>query len=328
MTWVVAADGGNSKTDLVLASIEGEVLARVRAAGTRPTVDGMPATASTLAAAARSAAAQAGATSISVGAFYLANVDLPEDETSARDALRRLGFADRVLVRNDVFAILRAGTNRGWGIAITAGAGINAVGVHPDGREARFLAQGDVTGDWGGGYSVGAAGLGAAVRAGDGRGPETVLRSMVEEMFGAPPEDLAVAVSRCRIPRRVLRDLAPAVLRAAEGGDTAAREIVLLLADNATDFAVALLRRLDLVDADTDVVLGGRLLQSGNQVLLDRIRRRVAAVAPHAVVRVLETPPVAGALATALELAGASTGAQARARTQLTGSGSWTTATR
>jgi N-acetylglucosamine kinase-like BadF-type ATPase len=312
VSWVVAADGGNSKTDLVLASIEGEVLARVRAAGTRPNVDGMPAMASTLAAAARRAAAQAGATSISVGAFYLANVDLPDDETAATDALRRLRIAEQVVVRNDVLAILRAGTTRGWGVAITAGAGINAVGVHPDGREARFLALGDVSGDWGGGYSVGAAGLGAAVRAGDGRGPDTVLRSMVEETFNAPPEDVAVAVSRGHILRRALRDLAPAVLRAADRGDAAACEIVLRLADNAVEFAVALLHRLDLL-----VVLGGRLLQSGDRLLVDRIRERVTSVAPHAMVRVLDAPPVAGALAAALEMAGSSTSAQERARTQL-----------
>lgn len=318
MTWVLAADGGNSKTDLVLASIEGDVLARVRTAGTRPNVEGMPDTASRLAAAARSAATQAGARSISVGAFYLANVDLPEDETAATDALRQLGVAERVLVRNDVFAILRAGATRGWGVAVTAGAGINAVGLRPDGREERFLALGDLSGDWGGAYSVGAAGLGAAVRAHDGRGPETILRSMVHETFHAAPEDVAVAVSRGQIRRRALRDLAPAVLRAADGGDAAACEVVVRLADNAADFAIALLRRLDLLDADTDVVLGGRLLQSGNRVLLDRIRERIAAVTPRARLRVLDTPPVAGALASALELAGASAGAQERARKQLT----------
>lgn len=317
MRWVLAADGGNSKTDLVLANIDGDVLARVRAPGTRPNTGGMPAMASDLATAARSAAAQAGATSIAAGAFYLANVDLPEDETAATDALRRLGVAERLLVRNDVLAILRAGTTRGWGVAITAGAGLNAVGVHPDGREARFLALGDITGEWGGSYSVGAAGLGAAVRAGDGRGPETVLRSMVEETFRISPEDVAVAVSRGQILRRALRDLAPAVLRAADGGDIAACEIVVRLADNAADFAVAVLRRLALLDADTDIVLGGRVLQSGNRVLLARIHERIADVTPHARLRVLDAPPVAGALATALELAGASAGAQVRARAQL-----------
>ena len=55
------------------------------------------------------------------------------------------------MVDNDTFAVLRAGTERGWGVAVVCGAGINCVGVSPDGRHARFPALGTITGDWGGG---------------------------------------------------------------------------------------------------------------------------------------------------------------------------------
>ena len=61
------------------------------------------------------------------------------------------GAGRRTEVRNDTLAALRAGAPEGWGVAVVSGAGINAVGMHPDGREERFLALGDVTGDWGGG---------------------------------------------------------------------------------------------------------------------------------------------------------------------------------
>jgi hypothetical protein len=33
------------------------------------------------------------------------------------------GWAARVTVANDTFAILRAGTDRGWGVALVCGAG-------------------------------------------------------------------------------------------------------------------------------------------------------------------------------------------------------------
>ena len=60
-----------------------------------------------------------------------------------RSALQRRrvdarGWAARVDVGNDTFAVLRAGTERGWGVAVVCGAGINCVGVAPDGR-ARAL---------------------------------------------------------------------------------------------------------------------------------------------------------------------------------------------
>ena len=51
---------------------------------------------------------------------------------AARGRDRRGGSSARV-VRNDAFALLRSGTDRAWGVAVVCGAGINCVGVGPDG---------------------------------------------------------------------------------------------------------------------------------------------------------------------------------------------------
>jgi N-acetylglucosamine kinase-like BadF-type ATPase len=190
--------------------------------------------------------------------------------------------------------------------------------VHPDGHQERFLALGEVTGDWGGGYAVGLAALGAAVRAGDGRGPGTALRDLLARHLGDPdPETAAVRLHREPDAEQSLLTLAPVVFRAASAGDAVARQIVERLADEVTNFAVALLRRLELLSSDADVVLGGGTLQSGNGLLLHRIKSQLAAAAPNVVVRVLEVAPVTGALAGALELAGASVAVQDRARATL-----------
>ena len=91
--------------------------------------------------------------------------------------------------------MLRAGTERGWGVAVVCGAGINCVGVGPDGRHARFPALGAITGDWGGGFDLGLAALSAAARSEDGRGPRTPLEQAVPAHFGlATPRELAEAI--------------------------------------------------------------------------------------------------------------------------------------
>jgi N-acetylglucosamine kinase-like BadF-type ATPase len=297
------------------------ILSHAQTSGTRPHIHGMTATTQALADLVGRAVHDAGLppdTALAVAAFYLANVDLPDEEAAARADLVDLRVADRVEVRNDVFAVLRAGSPRRWGIAVVSGAGINAVGVHPDGREERFLALGDVTGDWGGGHAVGVAGLGAAVRADDGRGPATVLSEWVAKHFSQPDaQTAAVWVHREPHAEQALLALAPVVFRAASEGDGVAREIVERLADETVNMAVTLLRRLDLLTSDADVVLGGGMMQAGNAILLDRIRERLTQAAPQVDVRVLDVVPVAGALAGALELAGASDAAQARARGSL-----------
>lgn len=315
---VVAADGGNSKTDLVLATVDGAVLAQVQAGGTRPHLVGMTRTADELAALTAQALERAGLPAdapVEAGAFFLANVDLPEDELEARTELERLGLARRVEVSNDVFAVLRAGSERDWGIAVVSGAGINAAGIDPSGRVARFLSLGSVTGDWGGGYAVAISGLGAAVRAEDGRGRPTALTGLIAAHFGTPDaSSAAVAVHRRTLAEADVLALAPVVFDAASAGDEVAGGIVARLADEVAHLAATLLRRLDLVGSDADVVLGGGTLQSGNGLLLDRIHDQLLAAAPSARLRVLAVPPVAGALVDALAMAGAPPAARQAAR--------------
>ena len=53
-------------------------------------------------------------------------------------------------------------------MAVVCGAGINCVGMRPDGRTARFPALGRFSGDWGGGWALAEEALYHAARAADG----------------------------------------------------------------------------------------------------------------------------------------------------------------
>lgn len=319
---VVAADGGNSKTDLVLAAADGEVLARVRGAGTQPHRDGVAGTADALADLVRAAYAEAGISPgepAEAGTFYLANVDVPDEEAAMHAALSERGVASRLEVGNDTFAVLRAGSTRGWGIAVVSGAGINAVGRHPDGCLERFLGIGPWSGDWGGGDGLVVAAVGAAVRAGDGRGPATSLSARIVESFGMPVEEVALAAHHGRIAESDLLAFTPVVFDEAHAGDVVARRMVERMGDEVVSFVVALAHRMGLTDSDPDVVLGGRVLQAQHALLADRIRAGVNSVVPAARLRVLDLAPVAGALASALELAGGAGDEIERARRYLLG---------
>ncbi len=116
----------------------------------------------------------------STAQLLLAGMDLPEELSALRVAMEQLHWSERLVIGNDTEALLRAGTDRGWGVAVVCGTGINCLGSpgRPGSgrREARFLSFGPVSGDWGGGRDVGLAALAAAVRAADGRGPRTRAR--------------------------------------------------------------------------------------------------------------------------------------------------------
>src|SRR5512133_3907950 len=250
-TAVLAVDGGNSKTDLALVNADGSVLALVRGPLSSPHhlgVDGCLAVMEgLLAEAVREARLADHAGRIAeVAALLMAGVDFPAEEEAVRIAVEQRGWAASVHVGNDTFAVLRAGTELGWGVAITCGAGINCVGVAPDGRHARFPALGAITGDWGGGYDLGLAAVSAAARSEDGRGPKTSLERAVPDHFGlGSPLELGEAIHRSRLPLRRIVELAPVVFREADS-DIVAAGILARLADEIVALVRAAIDRLEL----------------------------------------------------------------------------------
>ncbi len=254
----------------------------------------------------------------------LAGADLPDEEEELAALVLAQGWAAQVAVVNDTFAVLRAGLDQPdlphWGVGVTVGAGINCVGVAPDGRTTRFLSLGHISGDWGGGGDLGRDALWLAARAEDGRGPDTALRIEVPRHFGlATVRDVTLAAYRHKLGHAELRTLAPVVLAAARAGDPAARDLVCRLADEVCAMALTAIRRLSLDGAAVPVVLGGSLLAAADPLLTGLVTAGLAAGAPAAVPHIVDVPPVAGAALLGLDQAGAGAAAEARLRTAFRG---------
>jgi N-acetylglucosamine kinase-like BadF-type ATPase len=319
---VLAVDGGGVKTDLALLRRDGALLSHVRGGRSQVHYLGVDGCISVLEGLLGEAASRAGIDPgarplTSTAQLLLAGIDLPEDEAALRAAIERMHWSERLVVGNDTEALLRAGSDRGWGVAIVCGTGINCLGLAPDGREARFLSFGSVSGDWGGGLDIGLAALAAAVRAADGRGPDTVLQTAVAAHFGmSDPLAVARAVHRQELPTARLAELAAFVLGVSDR-DAVAAGIIRRLCDEVVAFARAALRRLDLTAADPDVVLGGRVLRSAGPRVVEAIERGVVEVAPNARVAVSPSEPIVGAALLGLDALGAGAGACARARAEL-----------
>jgi N-acetylglucosamine kinase-like BadF-type ATPase len=317
VTTLLAVDGGNSKTDVALVRADGTPLAVVRGPQSSPHRIGVEGTMEVLgelvARAAREAGINGGGPVADVGTLVLAGADLPEEEIALNAAATARGWARRVVVRNDTYALLRMGTTAGWGVAVVCGAGINCVGVGPDGRHARFLALGRISGDWGGGEDIALEALWSACRSQDGRGPATVLERLVPEHFGfEAPDELATAVHEGAVPRSRLLELAPVALRAADE-DAVAGDLADRLAAEVVGMARVAIERLGLRGQAVEVVLGGGVLRARHPRLHAAITEGLAG----ARVIVAEEAPVVGAALMALDMLGADDGAEERLRREL-----------
>ena len=314
---ILAVDGGASKVDVALVDTEGNVHAMVRrrgrfnfGLGSNGSLDGL----------ARAIKEATGGGVAALGVYCLAGADLPLDDRRIALEVEGQGWSRRTLVRNDTFAVLRAGTDRSWGVAVVCGTGMNCAGLGPDGRSVRFPSFGELSGDraHGGGW-LGRAALGAAIRARDGRGPRTSLESLVPSYFGmSRPTALMEAIYVGRVANHRLAELAPVALKAASGGDAVARELIDEMVEEIVVTANATIKRLRLTRRDVHVVLGGGVLRAMDTTLIARITAGIRAVAPAAVIMQLAAPPVLGAALMGLDEVGATEAARGRLRKALT----------
>src|SRR5262245_2526986 len=313
---VLAVDGGASKVDVVLIDAGGNVHAAVRRRGrfnfgllSNGSFEGLT----------RAIKATKARIVPALGVFCLAGANLPLDDRRIATQIEGQRWVKRTVIRNDTFAVLRAGTERKWGVAVVCGTGMNCAGVGPDGRSVRFPSFGELSGDraHGGGW-LGRTALGAAIRARDGRGPRTLLEELVPAHFGmSRPTAVMEAVYVGRLEYLRMSEVAPLVFKAAAAGDRVAAQMIDAMAEEVVATANAAIRRLHLTRRDVHVVLGGGVLRAADAKLIDHVTSGIREVAPEARVMRLEAPPVLGAGLLGLDLLRAPESARRRLRESL-----------
>jgi sugar phosphate isomerase/epimerase/N-acetylglucosamine kinase-like BadF-type ATPase len=164
------------------------------------------------------------------GWFATASVDLADaggEPDRLRDLARAAGVRGRLLVSNDSVPWLVAPPLAGRGVVLVCGTGsgfIAADGVHGPCRVGGCEYLGS---DEGSAFALGLAGLRAAVRADDGRGPATAIGARLTELTGGrPPAGLARELAAEAFPKAAVAALAPAVSDAWLDGDEWAAELV------------------------------------------------------------------------------------------------------
>ncbi|CAL9306793.1 N-acetylglucosamine kinase [Streptomyces sp. SudanB66_2053] len=293
---VLAVDAGNSKTDVAVIAADGTVLSTARGGGFRPPADGLATAMAAISEPITGALRSAGTAKAAHLSACLANADLPVEEEQFTAALVSRAWSDTVTVRNDTFAVLRAGVSEPRGVAVVCGAGINCVGMRPDGRTARFPALGRFSGDWGGGWALAEEALWHAARAADGRGGPTALATSLPAHFGVPDMPALIeALHLNRIPPRRRHEATPVLFATAAQGDRTARAVIDQQATEIVTMATVALTRLDLLDEETPVLLGGSVLAADHPYLTEGIRSRLSATAPKAVPHLVTARPVLGA---------------------------------
>jgi N-acetylglucosamine kinase-like BadF-type ATPase len=301
----LAIDGGNSKTDVVIGTGDGDVLSFLRGPRSSPHTLGIPGAMRLLSALVEQARAAAGlpvSARLAQASVFLAGADLPIEVSRLQAAVGALDWANVSTIDNDTFALLRTGTANPDAIAVVCGAGINCVGRRADGRTARFPSLGSISGDWGGGHHLAALALWHAARGEDGRGPATALCEAVAAYFGqSTVEQLSAALHLGDIPAERIEELGEVLFAVAAAGDPVAAGVVAQQADEVVAMVRVAGSRLGLLSVPHAVVLGGGVLRARHPLLHEAVVAGIGQIAPLADVDVVTDPPVVGAALLALD---------------------------
>lgn len=299
---VLGIDAGGSKTVAWLADDGGRVVGEGRGGGANLHSIGELATEKALFEVMRAALADRPSMpdTVCVG---MAGMDRPDDEATVRGVLRRLGCRGHIVAVNDAHIALVAGAGEAPGVVVIAGTGSIAYGIGPASTAARAGGWGEVYGDEGSAFWVGARALAAVVRASDRRGPATALSALVLKHADTDRIDGLVRQVHTRPDRRqMIAAMAGLVARAEAEGDAVAAEILRAAAAELALAARSVIEQLGMRGDAFQVVLSGGLFKMAPG-LAAMLAALVADIAPRATVGVLTDEPALGAVRLALSAA-------------------------
>jgi sugar phosphate isomerase/epimerase/N-acetylglucosamine kinase-like BadF-type ATPase len=215
------------------------------------------------------------------GTGWVATAEL--DLTGGREQASRLGalardagVRGRLLVSNDAVPWLVAPPLSGRGVVLVCGTGSGFVAADGETALCRVGGCEYLGSDEGSAFDLGLAGLRAAVRAGDGRGPATAIGARLTALTGGrSPNELARELAATAFPKAAVAALAPAVCDAWLAGDGPAAELV-SAAIGELVLGVRAGRDRAALTGTWSVAAGGGVL-AGCPPLFDELERRLRA---------------------------------------------------
>ncbi len=170
---VLGVDGGTTKTIALVADEQGRILSAARGGGCNWSGEDVEIPMAVVVNVVSEALKKIGidGSHVEIGVFTLAGADWPEDHERREKVLARASICSKVIVKNDLFGGLRAGTSKPYGMVIAAGTGLNAAVISPQGQEWAF----GYYETFGGARTLAQDAFEAVLRAEDGRGQPTLL---------------------------------------------------------------------------------------------------------------------------------------------------------
>ena len=167
--------------------------------------------------------------------------------------LQRVRF-ERLVIASDTKAAALS-SNSHADLTIAVGTGITALVNMPD-HNFELTGHGYLIGDEASGFWIGRSGLNAALRADEGRGPDTSLLKAAIDFYKVPARELADHIHQLSTPVAQVAAFAPSVVKAAQAGDA---EALFIVSQAANEIAVLIEVAIERANIKTVALVGGAI---------------------------------------------------------------------
>ncbi|MBQ6449304.1 hypothetical protein IJJ08_00150 [bacterium] len=299
---IIAIDGGGSKTDYLLADLEGHVVRTLTGGPTSVSANNLGQAGYNLREGIHQLLENETETTVKIATIAVAGLDTRKDMTSAEKVFGEVlsdWSLERLTLVNDSVAALVNGTTRRPALVLIAGTGTNCFGWTTTGRTHRVSGLDYLLSDEGSGYDAGRLAIKAAVRSFDGRSPQTSLQRVVFEHFEVETAgQLKDEIYSPQITKDEVAALAQSVIQQARGGDRTAQQILEYCLGQLIVNVQTVARKLQIESQEFGLVIAGNFLLA----LEPQFRHFLEQTHLHAYVINPGTQPVYGSLTIAQKL--------------------------
>lgn len=300
----LGADGGGTKTRVVLIDDENKIVGEGRAGASNPLRVGVETAVSNIVKATDAAldAANRSRGDIVSAALGLAGVRREDLRVRVRESFTKQLRIKKIRVTTDAEIALYGVTfGAGAGLVVIAGTGSICMGRNSRGETFMAGGWGPIAGDEGGGAGIARRALQAIAKASDGRAAPTDLSDAAIEYFRAGRlEDLAVAIYAPTVDNARIAGFARFVIETAEDGDETAIEILKEAGGELGLAARAVIEQLKLSAQKFPVGCVGGIFNAG-ELIIAPLMKSVQAAAPKAFLAAPRLVPAQAAARLAFE---------------------------
>lgn len=303
MKYYLAVDGGGSKTTVICANEQGQVVGQGDSGPTSLAATSVGAASFNLREGVRQAIENLPQDSeFEVLVMGLAGMDTPQEKQNAlqvfSDVLSHLRLNDLELV-NDIVIALESGTDKENAIALISGTGSNCYGRNQNRQEAKTGGMDYILTDQGSGFFIGDLVLKQVVKSFDGRGQKTILEQKICDYFHIESiADLKSVVYNPLLSKPEIADLALLCFQALTERDQVAKLIIDSAVDELFLMAKTVIDKLDMASLEIDCVLAGKV--TSNEYVKQQISEKLKNYSSQINIVIPEKQPVYGALKMAL----------------------------